>query len=337
MSNYPESTVSLRAALIGCGKIGSEFADDPLIKGIYTHAGAWRACSGVDLAAVCDADPERARRCAERWNVARWYVDPATMLEDARPDIVSICTPDATHSALLEQAIGSTATRAVLMEKPLALSLEEARRAVDQAARHGVLLGVNYSRRYSPGHQALRERIRQGALGDIQSIGGHYTKGTLHNGTHWFDLARFLIGEVAQVRGFDRLHEVSPDPTLDVWMKFSSGPLAYLHGLNAADYSLFEMDILGSRGRIRIVDSGHGFETFMVGDSPHYTGYQTLLPHGREDGRLEDTLLYAAQDLVASLKTGRSPLCSGEDALLALAVGLAAHASAKLGGEPRML
>ena len=289
--------------------------------------------SGVDLAAVCDIDPERARRCAERWGVARWYVDPAAMLDDVHPDIVSICAPDSTHTALLELAINGTATRAVLMEKPLALSLKEARLAVDQANRRDVRLGVNYSRRYSKGHQALRERIRQGELGELQSIGGHYTKGTLHNGTHWFDLARFLVGEIVQVRGFDRLREVTPDPTLDVCMKFSSGTLAYLHGLDAAAYSLFEMDILGSRGRVRIVDSGHGFETFMVGDSPYYTGYQTLLPHGREDGRLEDTLLHAAQDLIASLETGSIPLCSGEDALAALAIGLAAQASARLGGE----
>ncbi|MBI3524672.1 MAG: Gfo/Idh/MocA family oxidoreductase [Betaproteobacteria bacterium] len=337
MSNYPGSSVSLRAALIGCGMIGSEFADDPRIKGIYTHAGAWRACPDVDLAAVCDTDPERARRCAERWNITRWYVDPAAMLQDVRPDIVSICTPDTTHSALLELVINSPTTRAVLIEKPLALSLEEARLAVNQAGQRGVRLGVNYSRRYSLGHQALRERIRQGELGELQSIGGHYGKGTLHNGTHWFDLARFLVGEISQVRGFDRLHEACPDPTLDVWMEFSSGPLAYLHGLDAAAYSLFEMDILGSRGRVRIVDSGHGFETSMVGDSPYYTGYRTLLPHGREDGRLEDTLLHAAQDLVASLETGSTPLCSGEDALAALAVGLAALASAKLGGEPRRL
>jgi predicted dehydrogenase len=327
----------LKAALIGCGKIGSEFADDPRIKGIYTHAAAWRACPGLELAAVCDRDPERARRCAERWNVARWYVDPATMLKDIRPDIVSICTPDATHSALLELAIDNTATRAVLMEKPLALSLEEGRIAIDHAARRGVRLGVNYSRRYSPGHQALRERIQRGELGDIQSIGGHYTKGTLHNGTHWFDLARFLIGEVLQVRGFDRLHEGAPDPTLDVWLEFSSGAIGYLHGLDAAAYSLFEMDILGSRGRVRIIDSGHGFETSTIGESPYYTGYRTLLAHGREDGRLEDSLLHAAHDLIASLESGRPPLCSGEDALAALAIGLAAQASARLGSEARRI
>ena len=335
MSKHPKTR--LRVALIGCGKIGSEFADDPRIKGIYTHAGAWRACEDIDLVAVCDADLERAQRCAERWGVTHWHSDLSKMLEQEHPDLVSVCTPDATHYQIVSAAIESPGMRGILAEKPLALELAQAERLVALATEQGISLAVNYSRRYSQGHQALRQRIRNGELGAIQTVAGFYTKGTLHNGTHWFDLARFLIGEVTEVRGFDRLREEGEDPTLDVRLNFQNGVSGSLLGLSATAYSLFEMDIVGTLGRVRIVDSGHWFENFHAGDSPYYSGYRTLLPGEREAGRIDDTLFNAARDLVASIQEGRAPLCDGNDARLALAIGLAARTSSANGGESQVL
>ena len=69
-----------RAAVIGCGKIGSEYADDPRIRDIYTHAGAYTACPDTELVAVCDIDPARAKRCADRWGVRSSFVDFRAML-----------------------------------------------------------------------------------------------------------------------------------------------------------------------------------------------------------------------------------------------------------------
>ncbi len=329
--------MKLKAAIIGCGMIGSEFSDDPLIKGIYTHAGAWRACKEIDLIAVCDADPVRAKRCAERWGVVRWYTDVRAMFEQERPDLVSVCTPDATHYPIIDAAIESPGMRGILAEKPLALELVQVEQLIARAAERNVRLAVNYSRRYSPGHQALRQRIRFGELGAIQSIAGFYTKGTLHNGTHWFDLARFLIGEVTEVRGFNRLYEDSEDPTLDVRLNFQGGASGSLLGLEAIAYSLFEMDIVGTLGRVRIVDSGHWFENFHAGDSPYYSGYRTLLPGGRDAGHMEDTLLHAARDLITSIQEKRAPLCDGHDARIALAIGLAARISSANGGLSQVI
>lgn len=324
-----------RVALIGCGKIGSEFAEDPLVSGIYTHAGAWQASDGTELVAVCDSNAERTRRCAERHGVANVFLDVDAMLAEIRPDVVSICTPDSSHADILGKVLRQPGVRAVLMEKPLALELDAARELVTLAERMGIRLAVNYSRRYSAGHQELAQRLHAGEIGTIQCVSGYYTKGTLHNGTHWFDLARMLVGEVDAVRGFDRLGEKGGDPTLDVGLEFKCGSTGYLHGLDAGAYSLFEMDIVGTQGRVRIVDSGHVFEFSRNGDSPYYTGYRTLLAQGRESGRLEDTLLHAAQDLVASLNTNRRPLCSGADALVALAIGIAARDSAQADGATR--
>lgn len=329
--------MALRALLIGCGKIGSTFADDPRIKGVLAHAHAYAACPATELVAVADAVPEAAELCAQRWGVERMDTDPLRLLQAARPDIVSICSPDETHSPLLRAALKTPGVRAVFAEKPLATDLGEAQELVALAQERGVLLAVNYSRRYATGHSDLRAAIRTGRLGRIQRVSGYYTKGTLHNGTHWFDLARMLVGEIVAVQGWNALGEAGVDPTLDAVLRFESGVLASLQALDSTLFSLFEMDIVGTLGRARLLDSGHWIDFFRAADSPYYSGYRTLVPNGRVSGVLEDCTLRAVEDLVDCLMTGRAPLCTGQDALRALQIGLGLHASARAGGSPELM
>lgn len=320
-----------RAAIVGCGLIGSEFSDTATLPGVWSHAAAYTACPETELVAICDPDNSRLDRCGERWNVAARYSDFAKMLDAERPEIVSICTPDHTHYVLIRIALEHPAVRAVLAEKPLALNLEQADELVKTAAARGVILAVNYSRRYAPGFERLREMIAAGALGAIQAVSGFYTKGTLHNGSHWFDLANFLVGSTHQVIGINRMGEAGEDPTLDVILKFECGAAGCLHGCDASAYSLFEMDILGREGRARIVDSGFSIEIYGIEASPFGAGYRKLVLLEKIDGGLENALLVAVADLVRCLRVGGASRCSGGDALRTLDIGFAALLSAQTG------
>lgn len=325
--------MKLKAALIGCGKIGSEFADDPRIKGIYTHAGAWRACPDVELVAICDRDPERARRCASRWQLSEWFTNAAEMLERIRPDLVSICTPDETHAEIIALTLDTPGVRGILAEKPLATTLAEARALAAHAEARNVTIAVNYSRRYAAGHQDLARRIRAGLIGEMRQVRGCYTKGTIHNGTHWFDWARMFAGEIASARGFDVLREGGTDPSLDARLEFANGAVGELAALDQRDYSLFEIDLLGSAGRMRLFDSGHRYRIDLVGDNPRYSGYRTLLEGESGEVDMHDTLLNASTDLAAAVRHGRQPACTVHDALAALAVAEAVRSSAAVGSS----
>lgn len=328
--------MAYRAAVIGCGRIGSEFSEDPRAEGIYSHAEAYSVCPRTTLSAVCDCDPDKLGRCAERWGVSRRDADPLRMLAEVRPDIVSICTPDATHYDLIRAAIGTPGVRAILAEKPLAMELDAAQELVRLAAESHVLLAVNYTRRYSQNHARLKEFLGSGGLGDIQGIGGYYTKGTLHNGTHWFDLARFLVGEVSQVRGFVMRCETGDDPTLAAFLDFASGAKACVLGCDAGAFSIFEMDLVGTRGRARLVDAGHAIELYGVGESAHYTGYRSLTQTGGISGGMGDVLLHAVEDVVHCLDERARPRCSGEDGVAALEIALAVRESARSGRPVQM-
>jgi predicted dehydrogenase len=323
----------LRAAVVGCGWIGSGVADDPRADGIQSHAAAYTACENTQLVAVCDTDLGRAEHAAQRWGLRRGMGDVAELLAAARPQIVSICTPDATHAAVLREVMGGADILAVVVEKPLALDLTEARSLVELARHRGVTLAVNYLRRFSPSHIEAQRRIAAGAIGNILAVEGKYTKGIYHNGTHWFDLARWMIGDIAHVQAWPGPSAPSADPTCHVRVVFADGQTGFMLGLNEEHFTIFEMDIVGTEGRLRIADGGMRHAWFSVAPSPYYSNYRTLQTPGDASAGFKDVALRMVEDVVSALRLGTQPQCSGEDGLATLAVADAACRSLAMGIE----
>lgn len=321
-----------RAAIIGCGKIGSEFADDPRIKDIFSHGGAYDSCPDTTLVAVCDSDLEKAEKCGHRWGVKDVYTDFQRMVEESKPDIVSVCTPDATHYQIIRDVMEYDCIRAIFAEKPLALNLSEAKELVRFVHEKKIILSVNYFRRYAPNHRELCLFLQDKSnIGEIQTVSGYYTKGILHNGSHWLDLARFLVGEIQSVQGFPGAQINTDDPTVSAYLLFNNGASGFLFGCDEKKFDIFEMDIIGTMGRIRIIDSGHTIEKYRIDDDPNYSGYKAFATGTRNSGGMTDSLLHAVEDIVKCLETGREPICSGLDGLEALRIGQSIRESAITG------
>ncbi len=322
----------LRAAIIGCGAIGSEFADDPKLRGdVYSHAEAYVRCQKTELMAVCDIDAARAQRCARRWSVHAHYLDYRTLLAEQRPEVVSICTPDPTHAAILRDVLDCDSVRAVLCEKPLATDPKVVASLVHRARDRAMVLAVNHSRRYAESICNLRVLLASGEIGAVQAVTGWYSKGVLHNGSHWFDLLRMLAGEVEWVQAWDGLAQCGPDPTLDVLLMLRSGALATLRACPPGAFSLFEMDLLATCGRVRLTESTARITLFLPQPSERYSGYTELAPVERDFGGFRDLTLRAVEDLVAAVEERRAPACTGGDGLAAVRIAQAAIRSSSSG------
>ena len=132
----------LRAAVIGCGRIGAAFADPRTA--VLTHAAPTaRVCANRARGRVRLLRAETTKACAREWGVTG-FVDVDEMLQVTMPDVVSICTPDDTHAALAERILQSPSVRGILMEKPLALTIADAEQTVLLAEERNVILAVNY-------------------------------------------------------------------------------------------------------------------------------------------------------------------------------------------------
>lgn len=318
-----------RAAVIGCGMIGSLYSNDPLIKGVSSHAAAYTVCDKTKLIAVCDKDYHKAKEAANKWGIKDIYTDIKNLISDHHPEIISICTPDHAHAEMLTIALNAPNTKAIFAEKPLALDPKAAQKIIKMAKDKNIILAVNYSRRYSLGHRQIKKLLTYNQIGALQSVNGFYTKGILHNGTHWIDLARWLISEISEVQGFS--HDLTvDDPLLSGWLFFENNVNGFLVGLDAHAFSLFEMDIIGTLGRIRIMDSGHRIESYKVGNSSYYSGYKTLIKDQFLDCEMENNLLNGVINLVNVLEGKSELFCDGNDGLKALNVAYSLIESAHI-------
>lgn len=287
-----------RAAVIGCGWIGGgAIAGDAQP---YTHAGSYRAVDGVTLVAGCDPDEIRLRRFGENWGARHLYHDLTGFLAGERVDLVSVCTPDATHEGIVRQVIEAEAARAIICEKPLTCSSTAARDLIELCGSRGVSLYVNYQRRWDPAHQAVRQWLEAGHGGVIRAVQGYYVRGLCHNGVAWINLLRMLAGEVVSVRALPgEIRELPGDPTLSAWLELDNGAAATMRGMSRTDYSLFEMDIVGSAGRVILADSGREIRFYQTQGDRDYPGFRRL-------GTAEDGLqasLGALQDVIREAVT----------------------------------
>jgi predicted dehydrogenase len=308
-------------------------ADDPLMAGdVFTHAEAYCTSEKTTLVALCDIDRNQLEAAGNRWTVSDLFEDAGSMMAKAAPEIVSICTPTNTHLQIARQLVEAPGPpKAILCEKPLASTLADAEKLVALAEEKGIVIATIYMRRYAENFRALKRLLDSGELGKTQAVSGWYIGGTFHNGTHWFDMLRFLVGEVVAVHGLNMLGEMGADPTLDVAMWTEAGALATLRACDAKKYTLFEMDIVAERGRVQITDSGHSIDVSRAAPSRRYTGYTELQPSGVDFGHRRNLMLNAVEDAVDAVTLGHAPACTGADGVAALRIADAAARSVKHG------
>lgn len=140
----------LRSAVIGCGKIAQ------------VHAQALQNIPETELVAVQSRSEEKAAATAARFGV-KHYTDVATMVKQEGIDVVVICTP---HPAHREPALAALENGAhVLVEKPLAVSLEDCDIMMQAAAQNGRQVGMVSQRRFYPSCRRIKDAIDAGKLG----------------------------------------------------------------------------------------------------------------------------------------------------------------------------
>jgi predicted dehydrogenase len=261
------------AAVVGLGQIGQGYDYDVQDGSrILTHAAAFAQHPGFVLLGGVDKDPEQRRRFVEKYHLPA-YPDLASLWSEAEPEVYALAVPMAQHFQLAQALIGKRPL-SVLCEKPMTDSLVAGYEMVSDAEAHGCALAVNYIRRCEPGVKTLRAEIQTGKFGEIFKGKIWYGRGLHNSASHFIDLLRFLLGEVAEVQVMKtgRLWAGS-DPEPDVCLYFGETPVYLLAG-QAEHYSLAEMELLGTKGTIVYREGGRFIgvrRTISDPDFPRYT------------------------------------------------------------------
>jgi predicted dehydrogenase len=309
--------MTVRFAIIGPGGI----ADLRL-------APALREVPGALLWSVHSRDISRARDFARRHGATApepAFVDMAAMLLDPMLDAVIVASPDKLHAP--HAIAAAEAGKHVLVEKPMATSVAEARAMIEACRASGVQLGVGYHHRFHAGHRLLAKDVHSGALGELRhmrvlwsftarnalgwrshsEVGRWWSLATV--GTHALDLTRWMMvpscGEVTELRALC---------TRDVW----GGP----HEETAMVSMRFASGATAEVTASVLFDSTPTLEIFGTSGSAVCEG--TLGPHGK--GRIvsrgqeivfspSDPFVAEIADFARAIRERRAPEVGGEEGL----------------------
>lgn len=304
----------LKAAIVGLGRIASTFEEDPNRKHIATHAGAYDRLKGVKIVAGCDIDLERREKFRKRWKVEGLYTDFDQMLAKEKPDVVSICTWPGVHYDLVKKAV-KAGVRGIFCEKPMTEDLAEADAIVNLCKKTKVVFAVNYTRRWDAGHIRIKKMLETGKLGSIKHASCYYTAGLFNTGSHMMDTLTLFLGRVQWVQMFRDGVVEGKEPTPTGVLAFENNVLVTLAGMNVKDYLMFDIDILGSKGRIHLTRSGYEQHLWKASPSSMYSGYRELAFQEKQYwGDHEERMLNGMKDFLSCVKTGAKPKSNEKNA-----------------------
>lgn len=182
-------------AIIGTGDSDSTPSRDGFAMA-HLHADGYAGLDTCELTSCADLVTPRAEQFAEQFNIPQSgiYSSHRELLQEASPDIVSICTPPSSHAEIILDCARSSSVQAIHCEKPIATTWSDCQRVNDVCKDRDVQLTFNVQRRLSGPYQRGKELLDAGEIGDIRSmeIAG---RNLFDDGTHWIDLAGFLNNE----------------------------------------------------------------------------------------------------------------------------------------------
>ncbi len=326
-------------ALVGSGRMGAFHAETVALR-----------LPAARLVAVADPAPGAAERLAGALGAGRAYADVAQLWDDPAVDAVVIAAPARSHADLVVAA--AAAGKHVFCEKPMAVTLPDADRAIDAARAAGVVLQVGFNRRFAADWRATRALLDAGTLGTprlLRSLTrdpGGFDPSRVRPDTvfletliHDFDTLRFLNPGAAAVE----VHAVADalvEPgwrdrglldTAVVTIRFDNGAMAVAEACFEAAYGYdVRGEVLGSGG---MATMGDGRRNGLAVSGPAGRLVETV----RGDQELfPDAYTAELAAFVDAVRTGAPAPVTGEDARAALAIALAAAESVRTGRPARV-
>jgi UDP-N-acetylglucosamine 3-dehydrogenase len=237
--------VTIRAAVIGVGSMG------------WNHARIYNELEGVNLVAVADLDAEVAKRAAHIYGV-RDYTDCQKMLRHEELDIVSIAVPTQTHHETALAALQQGCH--ILVEKPIASTIEEGQEMVALAVSRGLKLAVGHIERFNPAIVELKRRLKRGEAGQVFQIHarrlGPFPARVRDVGvvidlaTHDLDIMRYLLDSEVKRIYAETEHKIHTEheDLLSGLLRFESGVIGLLSINWLTPTKIRELVVTGERG-----------------------------------------------------------------------------------------
>jgi len=254
----------LKFALVGCGRIAKRHSD------LLGHG----EIAGAQLVAVCDLDADRAKVIAGKFDVPH-FTDMHEMMQKIEPDVVSVLTDSGSHADVVVSL--APYGKHIVVEKPIALTLDDVDRMITTCDRNGVKLFVVQQNRFNVPVVKLREALDEGRFGklvmgtvrvrwcrtqeyyDQDKWRGTWERdgGVISNqAIHHVDLLSWMMGDVESVfaKSSTALVDIETEDTAAVIVRFRNGALGIIEATTATRPTDLEgsISVLGEKGTVEI-------------------------------------------------------------------------------------
>jgi len=337
----------VRFAIVGCGRIFKKHAES-----ISDHL------ADAVLVGVCDLVPERARLCGEKYNVP-YFSDADSMFKTIgdKIDVVCILTPSGDHAERTIQL--AKYKKHIVVEKPMALTLDDADRMIHSCRKAGVKLFVVKQNRYNLPVKKLREAIDQRRFGKLvmgtvrvrwcrdqsyydqdewrgtwKSDGGVFT----NQASHHIDLLEWMMGDVESVyaKSATRLVDIEVEDTGAAIIKFKNGSMGIVEATTATRPKDLEgsISVMGEFGTVEV--GGFAVNEMKIWnfskpdpkDSDVIESYKNNPPDVYGFGHVE-----YLKDVISSVQNNTKPIVGGEEGRKSLELISAIYESIETGRE----
>lgn len=263
-------------AIIGFGNIGFFFSRDKKRKKVWSHYQAYSNNSKTNVVAIVEINFFKRQLIKKNFkNIFVFKNIEELRSSKLRIDIISICTPTITHYEVLKYSMKLN-PKLIICEKPLCSNINQSKKIVKMIRKKKINLVINHQLRFKKNIILARKLIDKKIIGDIKSINSYYTSKIFNIGTHLIDLLRFVINKnPISIYAFFSKYS-SKDPTLSGTLIFKKNIICTINSSAEKFNYIYEIDILGSKGRLKLIDAGEIIELYKYLPSINFTGYKEL-------------------------------------------------------------
>jgi UDP-N-acetyl-2-amino-2-deoxyglucuronate dehydrogenase len=326
-------------AIVGCGHIAKK------------HAEAIEKAPGAQLLAVCDTIPENMEFFTENYGVQAFTdLDELLKLDDIH--VVNICTPSGYHAPLAIKA--ANAKKHIVVEKPIALTIEDADAIISSCEENQVKLSVVHPNRFRPAVMELRKTLDSESIGTISHANAtvrwnrnqeYYDqapwRGTksldggvlMNQAIHNLDLLLWFMGEVDEVFSMSatRLRNIEAEDVSTGVVKFKNGALGVIEAATTIYPSNLEetLSIFTENATIKIGGKTANLIEHWNVKTMDEEETSKLIEKVKSDPFGKPGHQWIVEDMVSAIKEDRSPVVTGKDGKDALSLVIALYESAE--------
>jgi UDP-N-acetyl-2-amino-2-deoxyglucuronate dehydrogenase len=330
----------IKFAIVGIGHISKK------------HIEAIENTEGAELVAVCDTNSSRLEPFHSKY---RTYTDIEEMLKEEQSiDVVNICVPSGLHAKLT--TICAKHKKHVIVEKPMALKLEDAEEMIRITKENGVKLAVVHPNRFRPAIQKLKQKMDEGAFGKLSHANAtvrwnrnqayydqapwrgtkEFDGGVLMNqAIHDLDLLLWMMGPVESVQAMatTRLRKIEAEDVAVAVVRFKNGALGVIEAATTIYPKNLEesLAIFGEFGSVKIGGRTANFIETWDFEGVNEEERQKLIQEIEKDPFGTPGHQCIIEDMVNAILENREPVVSGKDGIEPIKLILAILESAETG------